>query len=161
MKKTLFTALCCVFALNVSAEESQVLIQKGSLGSFEGDEKIFTGTVKVSPIFKESPHLPFSAGLVEFSQHARSAWHTHPLGQNLIVTRGKILSATENGTVHLAEEGDAILCPPNLKHFHGAAGEEAGAHLALTGVKDNQNVLWLEKVSDEEYQNALAQIQKK
>lgn len=70
----------------------------------------------------------------------RSAWHTHPAGQTLIVTKGVIITGTEQGEVQIAREGDTILCPPNLKHWHGAGDKQSGAHIALTGVKDGNNV---------------------
>lgn len=133
----------------------QTLNKKGSLGGFDGPDNIFTGTVKVTNIFKKTEWMPFSGGLVEFSPNARSAWHTHPAGQTLIVTAGKILTATKSGIAQIAEPGDAVLCPPNVEHFHGAAGNEKGAHIALTGYLGHQNVTWLKKVTDDEYQTAL------
>lgn len=138
-----------------SAKEAQELIKAGSLGGFVGDEKIFTGKVKVTKLFNDAPYRAFGGGLVEFERGARSAWHTHPAGQTLIVTKGVIITGTEQGEVQIAREGDTILCPPNLKHWHGATDKQSGAHIALTGVKDGNNVNWLEKVSDEEYKAAL------
>lgn len=138
-----------------NAKEAQELVKAGSLGGFVGDEKIFTGKVKVTKLFNDAPYRPFGGGLVEFERGARSAWHTHPAGQTLIVTKGVIITGTEQGEVQLAREGDTILCPPNLKHWHGASDKQSGAHIALTGVKDGNNVNWLEKVSDEEYKSAL------
>lgn len=139
----------------VSAKEAQELVKAGSLGGFVGDEKIFTGKVKVTKLFNDAPYRPFGGGLVEFEHGARSAWHTHPAGQTLIVTKGVIITGTEQGEVQIAREGDTILCPPDLKHWHGASDKQSGAHIALTGVKDGNNVNWLEKVSDEEYKSAL------
>ena len=92
---------------------------------------------------------------MKFSPDARSAWHTHPKGQTLIVTNGTIITATEDGVVQVAKAGDVISCPPNLKHFHGATVDEKGEHIALTSEIDGKNVLWLEKVSDKEYEEAL------
>lgn len=138
-----------------SAKEAQELVKAGSLGGFVGDEKIFTGKVKVTKLFNDAPYRPFGGGLVEFERGARSAWHTHPAGQTLIVTKGVIITGTEQGEVQIAREGDTILCPPNLKHWHGASDKQSGAHIALTGVKDGNNVNWLEKVSDEDYKSAL------
>ncbi len=92
---------------------------------------------------------------MKFSPDARSAWHTHPKGQTLIVTNGTIITATEDGVVQVAKAGDVISCPPNLKHFHGATADEKGEHIALTSEIDGKNVLWLEKVSDKEYEEAL------
>lgn len=138
-----------------NAKEVQEIVKAGSLGGFVGDEKIFTGKVKVTKLFNDAPYRPFGGGLVEFERGARSAWHTHPAGQTLIVTKGVIITGTEQGEVQIAREGDTILCPPNLKHWHGAGDKQSGAHIALTGVKAGNNVNWLEKVSDEEYKVAL------
>lgn len=139
----------------VSAKEAQEIVKAGSLGGFVGDENIFTGKVKVTKLFNDAPYRPFGGGLVEFERGARSAWHTHPAGQTLIVTKGVIITGTEQGEVQIAREGDTILCPPNLKHWHGASDKQSGAHIALTGVKAGNNVNWLEKISDEEYKAAL------
>lgn len=138
-----------------NAKEAQEIVKAGSLGGFVGDDKIFTGKVKVTKLFNDAPYRPFGGGLVEFERGARSAWHTHPAGQTLIVTKGVIITGTEQGDVQIAREGDTILCPPNLKHWHGATDKQSGAHIALTGVKAGNNVNWLEKVSDEEYKTAL------
>ena len=138
----------------------QTINKKGSLGGFDGPDNIFTGTVKVTNIFKKTEWMPFSGGLVEFSPNARSAWHTHPRGQTLIVTAGKILTATKDGKAHIAEVGDAVLCPPDIEHFHGAAGDEKGTHIALTGYLGDKNVTWLEKVTDAEYAAALQSAKK-
>ena len=154
-----FIALCVIlggFSMVNAAE--QELVKAGSLGGFEGNDKIFSGKVKVTMLFKDAPYRAFGGGLVEFSKGARSAWHTHPAGQTLIVTEGTIITGTESGVVQLAHKGDTILCPPDLKHWHGATDKQNGAHIALTGVKDGQNVVWLEKVSDEEYKNALKKV---
>ena len=137
------------------SENSQELVKFGSLTSSKGDSKIFTGEVKVTRMFANTDFRPFGGALVEFSAGARSAWHTHPAGQTLIVTDGVIITATEEGVVQLASKGDTILCPPNLRHFHGATDKQSGSHIALTGVKDGKNVVWLEKVSDKEYKEAL------
>ena len=144
-----------IMANVANAKDAQELVKAGSLGGFVGDEKIFTGKVKVTKLFNDAPYRPFGGGLVEFERGARSAWHTHPAGQTLIVTKGVIITGTEQGVVQLAHEGDTILCPPDLKHWHGATDKQGGAHIALTGVKDGNNGHWFEKVSDEEYKSAL------
>ncbi len=147
-----FIAAAVAFCAANAESNAQILVKKGELGSSKGDSKIFTGEVKVSRMF--------GGALVEFSAGARSAWHTHPAGQTLIVTKGVILTATEQGVVQLASEGDVVLCPPDLRHFHGATDKQNAAHIALTGIKDGQNVVWLEKVSDKEYKEALKKAAK-
>ena len=149
-------ALCVILGgfsmVNASEQE---LIKAGSLGGFEGNDTIFSGKVKVTKLFNDAPYRAFGGGLVEFSKGARTAWHTHPAGQTLIVTEGEIITGSENGEVRIARKGDTIICPPDVKHWHGATDKQNGAHIALTGVRNGQNVVWLEKLSDEEYKSAL------
>ena len=155
-KSIKFIALCVILGgLSMVNAAEQELLKAGSLGGFEGDDKIFSGKVKVTTLFKDAPYRAFGGGLVEFSKGARTAWHTHPAGQTLIVTQGTIITGSENGEVQIAHIGDTILCPPNVKHWHGATDKQNGAHIAITGVKNGQNVVWLEKLSDEEYKSAL------
>lgn len=139
------------------ADQTQFIDRAGSLGGFVGDSKIFSGEVKVSTMFKSNEWREFSGGLVEFGPKARSAWHTHPAGQTLVVMEGEILTATAD-EAYIAKKGDVISCPPNVKHFHGATSGSKGVHLALTGTKDGKNVTWLEKVSDKEYEEALKKV---
>ena len=141
--------------LVVSLYAEQSIARKAEFKSFKGDSKIFSGEVKITEMFKAADFRPFSGGLVEFSKGARSAWHTHPAGQTLIVVKGKIYTGTRDGVTQIANEGDTILCPPNLEHWHGAGLDESGSHIALTGVKDGKNVEWLEKVSDKDYKKAV------
>lgn len=156
LRSAVMASVIALSLVNItSAKEAQEIVKAGSLGGFVGDEKIFTGKVKVTKLFNDAPYRPFGGGLVEFERGARSAWHTHPAWQTLIVTKGVIITGTEQGEVQIAREGDTILCPPDLKHWHGATDKQDGAHIALTGVKDGNNVKWLEKVSDEEYKAAL------
>lgn len=132
----------------------QKLESKGSYESFKGDSKIFSGEVKISPMFKANEWRNFGGALVEFSSKARSAWHTHPQGQTLVVTEGTIITKAIGQKAFIAKEGDVISCPIGVKHWHGAMSSKA-SHLALTGEKDGKNVEWLELVSDEEYEQAL------
>lgn len=141
--------------LNAQGDKMQTVVKKSELKAVKGDSKIFSGEVKVSQIFAGADFRPFSGGLVEFSKGARSAWHTHPAGQTLIVVEGKIYTGTRDGVTHIALKGDTILCPPDLEHWHGAGLDESGSHIALTGIKDGKNVTWLEKVSEAEYQKAI------
>ncbi|TKX28106.1 cupin domain-containing protein [Campylobacter sp. MIT 12-5580] len=139
----------------LSAAESQKLTKFEDMKSFKGDAKIFSGEVKVTLMFGTNENRNVSGGLVEFSPKARSAWHTHPAGQTLIIVEGEIYTGTENGITQIAKKGDVIECPVGVKHWHGAGATQKGVHIALTGVKDGQNVTWLEKLSDEEYEKAI------
>lgn len=160
MKKSLLKlmAAAAFLTLNLSANEGgkmQELIKKNSLEGFKGDSKIFSGNVNVQRLFNDNEWRDFSSALVHFDAGARSAWHTHPKGQTLIVTKGAILTGTETGAVQVAHEGDVISCPPNLRHFHGALPHASAEHIAITGELDGKNVTWLEKVSDKEYEEAV------
>lgn len=106
-------------------------------------------------MFKSNEWRNFSGALVEFEVSARSACHTHPQGQTLIVTEGEIITKVPGQKAFIAKKGDVISCPIGVRHFHGATNTSSGAHIALTGEKEGKNVEWLELVSDEEYENAL------
>lgn len=156
MKKFLcLLMLSGTFALASVGENMQIIEKVGTHGSFKGDAKIFSGEVEVEMMFKANEWRDFSGGLVEFSKGARSAWHTHPKGQTLIVTEGEIITKAEGQKALIAKKGDVISCPVGVKHFHGASNTSAGAHIALTSEINGKNVEWLELVSDEEYKNAL------
>ena len=131
--------------------QQQTVVRGGSQPSTEGPEQYFTGKVRVDPVFAASADVPFGAAYVTFEPGARSAWHTHPAGQRLIVTAGVGRTGVWGGPVIEIKAGDAVWCPPDVKHWHGAAPGSAMTHLALTGMKDGKNVEWLEKVSDEQY----------
>ena len=138
-----------------SAEEQpgggQVHYKSGSQGSFQGPEKNFTGTVQVEALFPKNDQADFSGAYVTFQPGARSAWHSHPAGQHIVVTDGVCLTGTRDGRILRCKTGDAVWCPPNTDHWHGATPDRAMTHLVITGVKDGQNVVWKEKVTDEEY----------
>lgn len=156
MKKVLFLACFgAILAFADKGENMQVVEKAGVHGSFKGDSKIFSGEVKVSMMFRANEWRDFSGGLVEFSKNARSAWHTHPKGQTLIVTEGEIITKAVGQKATIAKKGDVISCPIGVKHFHGATESSKGAHIALTSEVNGKNVEWLELVSEEEYKNAL------
>ncbi len=129
----------------------QLLVRAGSLPSSPGPEQNFTGKVRVDPVFSPNEHAPYGLAYVTFEAGARSAWHEHPAGQRLVVTAGVGRTGTWGGPVVEIRAGDALWCPPGVKHWHGAAPGSAMTHLALSGVKDGQAVVWMEKVSDAQY----------
>lgn len=162
MKKILLVGvLCgivfldCAFCDSVVKEEKIQQKVERNLGEFKGDSKIFSGEVRVQMLFEKESWRDFNGALVEFAPKARSAWHTHPAGQTLIVTRGTIYTGTKDGIASMAKEGEVISCPPDVEHWHGAGLESSGAHIALQQFKNNANVLWGEKVSDAEYNAAI------
>ena len=130
----------------------QTISKKGSQTSFKGDEKFFTGNVKVDMLFSPAAELPASGAYVSFEPGARSAWHTHPAGQTLIVTSGAGRTQEWGGPIVEIRPGDVVRCPAGVKHWHGAAPGSAMTHLAITGDVNGNNVDWMEKVTDEQYQ---------
>jgi quercetin dioxygenase-like cupin family protein len=102
-------------------------------------------------LFAAKDTAPFSGAYVTFEPGARSAWHTHPAGQHLIVTHGVGWTQAWGGPIVEIRAGDVVWCPPGVKHWHGATPTTAMTHIALTGTDRGKNVDWLEKVSDEQY----------
>jgi quercetin dioxygenase-like cupin family protein len=96
--------------------------------------------------------MPATGGSVTFAPGARSAWHTHPAGQLLIVTSGTGWVQEEGGPKREIKPGDVIWTPPSVKHWHGASTTNAMSHIAITNMVNGKNVEWLEKVTDEQYQ---------
>ena len=130
---------------------SQTVSSAGSQPAAKGPAEYFTGNVRVDPLFAAKDTAPFSGGYVTFEPGSRSAWHTHPAGQHLIVTSGVGWTQEWGGPIVEIRAGDVVWCPPGVKHWHGATPTTAVAHIALTGTVGGKNVDWLEKVSDEQY----------
>lgn len=116
----------------------------------------FTGQVHVDPLFAVSEQLEASGAYVTFESGARSAWHTHPAGQRLIVTSGVGLTQEWGKPKQEIHPGDVVWCPPGIKHWHGATPSSAMTHVAVTGSVDGKTVTWMEKVSDEQYDTVSA-----
>lgn len=129
--------------------------RNGSRPSRKGPTDRFTGDVRVDPLFE--PGEPARAvGLsVTFEPGARTAWHSHPLGQTLVVTAGLGLAQREGGPVEEIRPGDVIWFSPGEKHWHGASSTTAMTHIAIQEQKDGKTIDWMEKVSDEQYQGSL------
>ncbi|MFL0497901.1 (R)-mandelonitrile lyase [Priestia megaterium] len=132
-------------------ENSQTITRGGSQASSKGSAEFFTGNVRIDPLFSENDSAPYTGGYVTFQPGARSAWHTHPTGQRLIVTEGVGWVQEWGGPIEEIREGDVVWCPPGVKHWHGATPTTSMTHIALTGMLEGNNVEWLEKVSDEQY----------
>ncbi len=126
--------------------------RSGSQPSGKGPTEWFTGTVRIAPLFVA--HDPARAGgaSVTFESGARTAWHTHPLGQTLIVTAGCGLAQRWDGPIEEIRPGDVISFPPGEKHWHGATATTAMTHIAIQEQLDGRAVEWMEHVSDEHYQ---------
>lgn len=123
----------------------------GSQNPVYGPAENFTGRVRVDPLFRADDNISVSAAYVTFEPGARSAWHTHPAGQRLIVTSGLGLTQQQGQPVQMIRPGDVVACPPGVKHWHGAAPGSAMTHLAVTGIVAGNSVQWMEKVTDEQY----------
>ena len=125
--------------------------RNGSRPSQKGPDDWFTGTVRIDPLFQAPEPARTSAGQVTFEPGARTAWHTHPLGQTLIVVSGLGWVQREGGPVEEIRPGDVVWFPPGLKHWHGASATTAMTHIAVQESVGGKNVDWLEKVSDDQY----------
>ena len=127
--------------------------RNGSQPSGRGSSDYFTGTVRVDPLF-ESPDPARTRGAsVTFEPGARTAWHTHPLGQTLVVTAGCGRAQRWGGSMEEIRPGDVVWFPPGEKHWHGAAPTTAMTHIAIQEALDGKVVEWLEQVSDAQYQS--------
>lgn len=125
--------------------------QSGSQPSGKGPEEYFTGTVRIDHLFQAPDPSRVTGALVTFEPGARTAWHTHPLGQTLIVMFGCGWAQHWGGLVEAIRPGDVIWFPPGEKHWHGATATTAMTHIAIQEQLDGNAVEWLEKVTDEEY----------
>src|SRR5450755_1562253 len=123
----------------------------GSTPSGKGPADWFTGTVRLDPLFDRSDPARVSGASVTFEPGARTAWHTHPLGQTLIVTAGCGRAQREGGPVEEIRPGDVIWFAPGEKHWHSAAPSTAMTHIASAEVLDGKVFEWMEKVADEKY----------
>ena len=124
----------------------------GSQPSSKGPADWFTGTVRIDPLFQANAPARAIGASVTFEPGARTAWHTHPLGQTLIVTAGCGRAQRWEGPLEEIRPGDVIWIPPGEKHWHGAAPTTAMTHIAIQEQLDGKAVDWMEKVSDEQYQ---------
>ncbi|OOY31084.1 cupin domain-containing protein [Thioclava sp. F36-6] len=127
------------------------IIRSGTNASMQGPEDWFTGTVRVDPLFQAEEPGRTSGSHVTFEPGARTAWHTHPAGQTLIVTFGRGRVQREGGPVEEISQGDVVWFPAGEKHWHGASSQTAMSHIAVQESIDGSPVTWLEKVADEDY----------
>ena len=125
--------------------------RNGSQPSAKGPAEWFTGTVRVDSLFQAPDPARVSGASVTFEPGARTAWHTHPLGQTLIVTAGSGLAQRWGGPIEQIRPGDVIWIPPGEKHWHGATATTAMTHIAIQEQLDGKTVDWMEQVTDEQY----------
>lgn len=127
------------------------IIKNGTIPSMKGPGDWFTGDVRIDPLFAKKEVTKAAGALVTFEPGARTAWHTHPAGQTLIVTSGLGWVQREGGPVEEIQPGDVVWFPPNEKHWHGATPEKAMSHIAIQEEVNGEAVTWMEKVSDAQY----------
>ena len=126
--------------------------RSGSQPPTRGAADYFTGAVRVDPLFQPSDPARVGGAYVTFEPGARTAWHTHPLGQTLIVTAGRGWVQCEGGPIEEIYPGDVIWFPPGEKHWHGGTPTTAMTHIAIQEQLNGKTVDWMEQVSDEQYQ---------
>jgi quercetin dioxygenase-like cupin family protein len=125
--------------------------RSGSQPSGKGPAEWFTGTVRIDPLFSVVAPARAASNSVTFEPGARTAWHTHPLGQVLIVTWGSGIAQRAGGPIEEIRPGDVVRFEPGEKHWHGASATTAMTHIAVQEALDGKAVDWMEPVSDEQY----------
>ena len=125
--------------------------RNGSQQSVKGPADWFTGTVRIDPLFSAPDPALVTTASVTFEPGARTAWHTHPLGQTLIVTAGCGWAQHHGGPIQEIHPGDVVWFPPNEKHWHGATPTTAVTHIAIQERLNGSAVTWLQHVTDDEY----------
>jgi len=126
----------------------------GSQPSAKGPGDWFTGAVRIDPLFQPNEARRAAAASVTFEPGARTAWHTHPLGQTLIVTSGCGWVQREGGAIEEIQPGDIVWFEPNEKHWHGATPTTGMTHIAIQENLNGKVVEWMEKVNDEQYRKS-------
>jgi quercetin dioxygenase-like cupin family protein len=130
--------------------------RNGSQPSTKGPDDYFTDAVRIDSPFSATAPARIGGAVVTFDPGARTAWHTHPLGQTLIVTAGCGWAQREGGAVEEIRPGDIVWFPPGEKHWHGATVSTTMTHIAIAEALDGKSVAWMEKVTDEQYSAGLA-----
>ena len=127
------------------------ITRSGAQPSSKGPADWFTGSVRIDPLFSPPEPARVAGALVTFEPGARTAWHTHPLGQTLIVMTGLGLVQREGGPIEQIRPGDVVWFAPGEKHWHGASPTTAMSHIAIQEMLNGSPVDWMEQVSDEQY----------
>lgn len=131
------------------------ITKNGAQASVKGPEDWFTGAVRIDPLFSKKEETKAAGALVTFEPGARTAWHTHPAGQTLLVTSGLGRVQREGGPIEEIHPGDVVWIAPNEKHWHGASPEKAMSHIAIQEEAGGKVVTWMEKVTEEQYLKTL------
>jgi quercetin dioxygenase-like cupin family protein len=152
MTQTVVAGSAAVTSSHGHHNSSQHHYEHGSQPSFKGKDQYFTGEVQVQMLFPSNDTAHYSGAYVTFQPGARTAWHSHPAGQHMLVVSGTGLTGTRDGKIIEFHEGESVWCPPGIDHWHGAAGNKPMTHLVITGSKDGKNVIWKDKVTDAQAQ---------
>jgi 4-carboxymuconolactone decarboxylase len=144
-------AVLSLFLVSSASAQTITIARRGTQLSRQGPAENFTGSVRVDPLFQASDPARASGALVTFEAGARTTWHSHPLGQILIVTAGTGRVQQWGGPVDEIRQGDVVRIPPNVKHWHGAAPKTSMAHIAIVEQLDGKSTDWLEKVTEAQY----------
>lgn len=153
--KLLLTTTLCLGLANLAMAQELSISRAGERPVTQASAENFTGKAEVEMLFRAEAPARSYGGLVRFESGARTDWHTHPLGQTLIVTAGVGRVQMWGGPVQEIKKGDVVNIPPNVKHWHGASPEVSMEHLALGERQDGKSVEWMEKVSDEQFHASL------
>jgi quercetin dioxygenase-like cupin family protein len=129
------------------------IIRNGSQPSTKGPAEYFTGTVRIDPLINPPEPSRVAMALVTFEPGARTAWHTHPFGQTIIITAGFGWTQREGGEIEEIRQGDVIYFSPDEKHWHGATSTTAMSHIAIQEKLNGSPVTWMEQVTEEQYVN--------
>jgi quercetin dioxygenase-like cupin family protein len=133
------------------AKEAQTIVRSGTKPSIKGPESWFTGSVRIDSLFQIEAPGRAGGAIVTFEPAARTVWHSHPLGQVLVVLSGVGWTQCEGGSRTEIRAGDIVSCSCGKRHWHGAAATTAMSHFAVTELLDGKNVDWMEPVTDEQY----------
>jgi quercetin dioxygenase-like cupin family protein len=157
--KTIAVALSALIAALSAMAQTQAatpaqamrITRAGTQSPAKGPAQNFTGAVRVDPLFAANAPSRTSAAYVTFEPGARSAWHSHPAGQTLVVTAGTGRIQSSGGPVQEIRQGDVIWTPPGVRHWHGAAPDTVMTHMAIQDTADGKVVEWMEQVTDAQY----------
>lgn len=153
-------AIMALGAASPAPKDNAVVVAKaGSQATTAGAAAKFTGKVSVDSRFQRSPPARVGGGIVTFEAGARTAWHSRPLGQTLIVSAGQGLVQHWNGPIQQIGVGDVVWIPPEVKHWHGATPTKGMTHVAIAEALDGRSTTWMEKVSDAQYGQEIQQWQ--
>lgn len=142
----------------MTTSQSDIKITPAGSSATPGPEQYFTGKVEIAGLYQTDAPARVGGATVSFSAGARTAWHTHPLGQTLFIVSGRGWVQKEGEAVQQVDPGDVVWIPPNVRHWHGASSTEAMAHFAVAEALNGSSVTWMEKVADEEYEKGSADL---